>query len=69
MKIVLARDFVKQPLFGYGVTGYAFLDAQYARVLAETGLLGFLAFLYLLRCIYRQARLTLTEAKDPFSGA
>lgn len=66
MKIVLARDFVKQPLFGYGVTGYAFLDAQYARVLAETGLLGFLAFLYLLRCIYRQARLTLTEAKDPF---
>ncbi len=66
MQIVLSRDFFKQPLFGYGVTGYSFLDAQYARVLAESGLLGFLAFLYLLRSIYRHAKATLMGTKNPF---
>jgi len=41
-------DFMKRPLLGYGVTGYMFLDAQYHRVLVETGLIGMLAFIYLL---------------------
>ncbi len=38
----------KQPLFGYGVTGFAFMDAQFVRVLVETGLIGLVAFLWLL---------------------
>jgi len=38
----------KQPLFGYGVTGFAFMDAQFVRVLVETGLMGLTAFLWLL---------------------
>ncbi len=38
----------KQPLFGYGVTGFAFMDAQFVRVLVETGLVGLAAFLWLL---------------------
>lgn len=42
------RDFQKKPIFGYGVTGYYFLDAQFHRVLIETGLVGLMAFLYLL---------------------
>ncbi len=37
----------KQPLFGYGVTGFAFMDAQFVRVLVETGLAGLAAFLWL----------------------
>jgi O-antigen ligase len=35
-------------LFGYGITGFSFLDGQFVRVLAETGVLGLLAFLWLL---------------------
>jgi O-antigen ligase len=66
-KNVLTRDFLQQPLIGYGVTGYSFMDAQYPRVLAETGLLGLFFFLALLAAIYRcalQARRR--YADDPF---
>jgi O-antigen ligase len=66
MKLVLMRDFIKQPVIGFGVTGYSFLDAQYARVLAETGILGVLAFLFLLRSIYRNAKQTYYQTKDLF---
>lgn len=66
MKIVLTRDFLKQPILGYGVTGYSFLDAQYARVLAESGLLGFLAFVNLLRNIFRSAKTTWTGTSNEF---
>ncbi|MFA5179800.1 MAG: O-antigen ligase family protein [Syntrophales bacterium] len=66
MKQVLTRDFAKQPVIGFGITGYSFLDAQYARVLAETGLLGLFAFFYLLRSIYRNAKDTYYKASDLF---
>ena len=66
MKQVLTRDFVKQPVIGFGITGYSFLDAQYARVLAETGLLGILAFFYLLLSIFRQAKQTYYQTHDLF---
>jgi hypothetical protein len=36
--------FSQLPLLGHGVTGYGFIDAQYFRILAETGLIGLLAF-------------------------
>ncbi len=38
----------KRPIFGYGVAGFGFIDAQYIRVLVEGGLLGIGAFLWLL---------------------
>ena len=38
----------KRPLFGYGVTGFRFIDAQYARTLVETGVVGLVVFLALL---------------------
>ena len=44
---VVLEDFPKQPLLGHGVTGYRFLDAQYPRVLAEMGMVGFFAFAWL----------------------
>lgn len=65
-RIILARDFMEQPLFGYGITGYSFVDAQFPRVLAETGILGLLAFIYLLLVTYRNARLTYRKTQDPF---
>lgn len=42
------KDFQKKPLFGFGVTGYFFIDAQYHRVLIESGLIGLTAFGFLL---------------------
>jgi hypothetical protein len=36
------------PVFGAGVTGYGLVDAQYPRILAEVGLVGFGLFLWLL---------------------
>jgi len=47
------RDWTHHPLLGYGVTGYSFIDAQFPRVLVETGLLGLLAFIYLLYSVFK----------------
>jgi len=60
--------FYQEPLFGYGVTGWSFIDAQYFRTLIETGLVGLMAFIFLL---YRLFRLGLDRFRysneDPFS--
>ena len=45
----------KRPLFGYGVTGFTFMDAQFVRVLVETGLVGLAAFLWLMWRLLRVA--------------
>jgi len=39
--------FYVEPLLGYGVTGWSFIDAQYFRTLIETGVVGLMAFLFL----------------------
>ena len=62
----VGRDFVKHPVFGFGVTGYGFLDAQYPRVLIETGLVGVFMFLFLLFSIFRLTYHNLKEATGPF---
>jgi len=49
------RDWTKHPLLGYGVTGYVFIDAQFPRVLVETGILGLSAFIYLLVSVFKIA--------------
>jgi O-antigen ligase len=54
----------KSPFFGYGVTGFAFMDAQYMRVLVETGLIGLIAFLWL---FWRTLRVAL-DAHRRFVG-
>ena len=46
----------ERPLLGFGVTGFAFMDAQFVRVLVETGLIGLTAFLWLLWRVLRAAR-------------
>lgn len=61
------RDWPRHPLLGYGVTGYSFIDAQFPRVLVETGVLGFGAFVYLLYAVFRLAFQNLREVRFPLS--
>ncbi|MCD6266228.1 MAG: O-antigen ligase family protein [Deltaproteobacteria bacterium] len=68
-KNVLTKDFIRHPILGYGVTGYSFLDAQYPRVLAETGLVGFVFFVWLLVAVFRNVLYAYRNTADPlFSG-
>jgi O-antigen ligase len=59
-------DWPKHPVLGYGVTGYQFVDAQFPRVLIETGIIGLTAFVYLLYSIFRLTLRNLKEQKEPF---
>lgn len=49
------KQWTQKPVLGWGVTGAGFKDAQYFRVLVETGVLGFAAFIYLLVAVQRMA--------------
>jgi O-antigen ligase len=63
------KDWTKHPVLGYGVTGYLFVDAQYPRVLTETGIIGFIAFMYLLFSIFKLAVDNLKIVNNPdFKG-
>ena len=62
-------DWADSPIWGYGVTGYKFLDAQYPRVLAETGLIGGVTFAILILALYRQGYALYCSTDDPlYSG-
>ena len=56
----------KSPLFGYGITGWRFLDAQYMRVLIETGFFGLGLFMYLLYSILNETWKIYKNSKIPF---
>jgi O-antigen ligase len=57
-------DWRKQPILGYGVTGYRFMDAQYPRILVEIGLVGMLAFFWLIYALFRVGINTWRESHD-----
>ncbi len=56
----------KSPLFGYGITGWRFLDAQYMRVLIETGFIGLGFFMYLLYSVLNETWKVFKNSKIPF---
>ena len=60
------EDWPKKPIIGYGVTGYEFLDSQYPKVLIETGIIGLIAFLYLLYSIFKLTINHMKEVKTPY---
>ena len=60
------RDLVQHPVLGFGVTGYRFVDAQYVRVAAETGLVGLLLFLLLVATVLRESYRVFKVSHDPF---
>ena len=59
-----SRDWIKHPFLGYGVTGYRFVDAQYVRVMTETGILGLISFFFLIATLYRRALNTYKSTTD-----
>jgi len=56
----------KHPLFGFGITGWRFLDAQFMRVLVESGFIGLGLFIYLLYSILNETWKVYKNAKIPF---
>jgi O-antigen ligase len=62
----VAKDWNNRPILGFGVTGYGFVDAQYFRVLIETGILGLALFFFLLFRIFGQAYRTFKITPEPF---
>ncbi|MCF7821202.1 MAG: O-antigen ligase family protein [Mariprofundaceae bacterium] len=63
-KNVLTKKYPQNPFLGVGVTGGGFLDAQYPRVLLETGMIGLILFLWLLRRIWVLLRRCYADIED-----
>ncbi len=54
----------QKPFFGYGLTGVRFVDSEFMKVLVETGLVGFSAFILLMLAIFRQTLRIYRNTKD-----
>ncbi len=54
----------KRPFLGYGVTGVGFVDTQYPRVFGETGIIGFLIFIWLMAAIFRYGFYAFNNVED-----
>lgn len=61
----VGEDIVESPIWGFGVTGYGFMDAQYPRVVAETGILGLVTFLLLVGAVFREALAVFRRSQVP----
>ena len=67
---VLTKKFPANPMLGVGVTGGGFLDAQYPRILMESGLIGLVLFIWFLRRVWVMLKQCYTEIEDAtFKGA
>jgi hypothetical protein len=54
----------KKPILGYGITGHYFMDAQYPRILVETGIVGMLTFAWLVYSLFHVGLGTWRDAED-----
>jgi O-antigen ligase len=59
------RKWREKPLFGWGVTGVGIIDSMYFRLLAETGTVGIIAFLYLIYTVSLYLYNTFRGRDDP----
>jgi len=59
---------VKRPILGYGIPAGAVIDNSYTRVLNETGIVGFAAFMWMLATIFSITRnVNMTMPDDEFA--
>jgi len=56
---------IQRPILGHGVTGTYFMDVQYARTLAETGIIGLAAFLWLVWSALKAGLGSFRTLRDP----
>jgi O-antigen ligase len=56
---------LQRPILGWGVTGFGFMDAQYARTLVETGIVGLVTFLWLVWSLLRAGYRAFRTLPDP----
>ncbi|MFC1868347.1 O-antigen ligase family protein [Thermodesulfobacteriota bacterium] len=61
-----SKDWIKHPFLGYGVTGYRFVDAQYFRVMTETGFIGLISLFFLIATVFKRAHNTFKKSIDIF---
>jgi len=62
------QKWMRKPILGYGIPSATLVDNQYTLVLTETGLLGFLAFMWIIIKIFRQGISTyFSTGEDSFS--
>ncbi|RJR21279.1 MAG: hypothetical protein C4581_02270 [Nitrospiraceae bacterium] len=54
----------ERPFLGYGVTGLGIVDAQYPRVLGETGIMGFIAYMWIMAIIFIKGKQTLDRVEE-----
>ena len=59
------EGWLERPILGYGVTGFMFMDAQFARTLVETGVVGLAAFLWLVWSLLRSGHSAFRALGDP----
>src|SRR5437879_2965716 len=59
------EGFTHRPVLGYGFTGFAFMDQQFARTLVETGVVGFAAFLWLVWAVLKVGVGSFRALTDP----
>ena len=59
------KGWLERPILGYGVTGFGFMDAQYARALVETGAVGLVVFLWLIWSVLRSGLSAFRTLRDP----
>ena len=59
------EGWTERPILGYGVTGFKFMDAQYARALVETGAVGLVVFLWLIWSVLRSGLSAFRTLRDP----
>ncbi|MDA1000283.1 MAG: O-antigen ligase family protein [bacterium] len=56
----------QKPILGWGITGMVFIDAQYVRTLAETGLVGMAAFAWLMWAYFQCGIAALRGSPDRY---
>ncbi len=58
------KQWMERPILGWGVTGAGFKDAQFFRVLAETGIVGLSLFIWVLVGIFKTAKQSLARIEE-----
>jgi hypothetical protein len=58
-------SWLASPLLGRGVTGFRFIDAQYPRLLVESGVIGFVTFAWLMVSLLRTVGAVYRRADTP----